>query len=50
VLSEPLWPVGPEMLLKRCRIRGLGESPTARQSALTRASSVGLARFELATP
>jgi hypothetical protein len=27
VLSEPLWPVDPEIFRKRCRIHGLGELP-----------------------
>jgi hypothetical protein len=31
VLSEPLWPVGPEIFLKRCPFHGLGELSTARQ-------------------
>jgi hypothetical protein len=27
LLSEPLWPVDPEIFRKRCRIHGLGELP-----------------------
>jgi hypothetical protein len=49
--SEPLWPVDPEIFRKRCRIHGLGELPhSPAKSTPTRTFTVGLARFELATP